>query len=226
MVDAVLTVNRSFERPDAELLAAFRDVPTGHLCDAQNRMGGLDYRIKPVTRVRSFVGTAITVHAGPRDNLAPYAALPLVQAGDALLITTDDHISCSVIGDIYTGMAKNCGAVGIVTDGLVRDVAGLDQVGIPVYAAGVSPNSPWKNGPGMVGLSVVVGGVSVHSGDIVVADAEGVVVIPLARAWAVRDALEAVQRKEAAMEQAVTSGQKWPEWLEQTLEQKGVNYLE
>lgn len=226
MVDAVLTVNRSFPRPDAELLGAFRQVPTGYLCDAQNRSGALDHQIKPVTRARHFVGSALTVHAGPRDNLAPFAALPLVQPGDVLLIATDDHTSCAVIGDIYAGMARNGGAVALVTDGLIRDVAGLDALDLPVYAAGVSPNSPWKNGPGTVGLSVVVGGVNVHSGDIVVGDAEGVVVIPLDRAWAVRDRLEAVQRREAEMTAAVEAGQTVPDWLEATLAEKGVNYLD
>lgn len=225
MLDPVLTINRHFSRPDAELLAAFEEIPSGALCDAQNRSGGLDHRIKPVTSAQRFVGSALTVHAGPRDNLAAYAALQLVQPGDVLVIATDDHSSCAVLGEHYLGMARNAGAVAVVTDGLVRDLEGLEQVGIPVHASGSSPNSPWKNGPGMVGLSVVLGGVNVHSGDIVVGYAEGVVVVPQERAWAVRDRLEAILQQEAALTAAVQQGKTWPDWLPTLLDERGVDYL-
>jgi hypothetical protein len=75
-------------------------------------------------------------------------------------------------------MLKNRGVLAFVTDGLVRDLPGLLAVGLPVYCAGLTPNSPVRNGPGTVGLPVVVGGVHVEAGDIVVADQDGVVIVP------------------------------------------------
>ena len=85
-----------------------------------------------------------------------------------------------MIGDLLLGMMKNRGVVAFVTDGFVRDIPGLRAVGLPCFAAGVTPNSPVRSGPGTVGLPTVVGGVAVGPGDIVVGDQDGVVVVPFA----------------------------------------------
>ncbi len=105
-----------------------------------------------------------------------------------------------MIGDLVAGMARNKGAVALVTDGLVRDLAGLRQVGLPVFAAGITPNSPTRQGPGTAGLPIVVGGVRVESGDVLVGDLDGVVVIPQARLAAVVDRLATIRQKEAALD--------------------------
>ena len=84
-------------------------------------------------------------------------------------------------GDLLIGVARNRGAAGFVTDGLVRDLDDLETIGLPIYAMGVTPNSPQRRGPGSVGLPIVCGGVSVASGDVVVGDRDGVVVVPRAR---------------------------------------------
>jgi len=124
------------------------------------------------------------------------------------------------------GMARNAGVAAVVTDGMVRDLEGIAGVGIPVYAAGLTPNSPWKNGPGEVGLAVAVGGETVASGDVLVLDAEGVVVVPLAEADAVIAELEEVKRKEAKMDAAVRAGDTAPDWLAEALETRGVRYVD
>jgi regulator of RNase E activity RraA len=123
-------------------------------------------------------------------------------------------------------MARNGGVAAVVTDGVVRDIPGIDAVGIPVFACGVSPNSPQKNGPGRIGLPIVIGGVAVDAGDIVVGDQDGVVVVPRARAAAVAAALEAVLVKEANMDEAVKAGRVVPAWLEEAKRLKGVTYTD
>jgi 4-hydroxy-4-methyl-2-oxoglutarate aldolase len=143
-----------------------------------------------------------------------------------IVIATGGHLGCSVVGDVFVGMAKNAGAVAVVTDGVVRDVPGIDQVGIPVFAAGVSPNSPWKNGPAAIGFSIVIGGVAVHPGDILVGDSDGVVVVPLEHAAAVLEELKAVQAKEARMDAEVKAGSSVPGWLAEAYRQKGVRYVD
>ncbi|TVQ35808.1 MAG: RraA family protein [Geminicoccaceae bacterium] len=208
-----ITVYRRFERTPSDWVLAFGAVPTGNVCDAQGRQGALDPSIRPITASCRFAGTAVTVASAPGDNLAPYAALEVAKAGDVLVIATNGYRGASIIGDVFVGMAKNRGIVGIVTDGMVRDRDGLDALGLPVFAAGLTPNSPWKNGPGSVGAPVVVGGRAIASGDVVVADFDGVVTVPLADAARVRETLLGVVSKEAEMEQAVARGVDRPGWL-------------
>jgi 4-hydroxy-4-methyl-2-oxoglutarate aldolase len=119
----------------------------------------------------------------------------------------------AVIGDLIVGMARNCGVAAIVTEGTVRDVAGILAIGLPVYCAGVSPNSPARNGPGTVGLPIVVGGVAVESGDILVGDRDGVVVVPRQMGAKVAAKLIEVRAAEAALEAKVKGGLRIPDFV-------------
>lgn len=224
--EAALTIKRNFQRASRELVQKFSSLPTGNVCDAQGRVGALDYRIKPVGEASRFCGTALTVDSGPRDNLAAWAALDAAKPGDIILIATGGHLQSSVVGDLYVGMAKNAGVAAIVTDGVVRDLTGINAVGIPVFARGICPNSPWKNGPGSVGMPIVIGGSAVEAGDIVVGDQDGVVIVAQHRAAAAGAALEAVLEKEKTMEAAVKAGLTVPDWLKGAYEAKGVVYLD
>jgi regulator of RNase E activity RraA len=211
----VLRVRRDFRRPSRAVLAAFANVPTGHLVDAMGGRGCLDYRIKPLAPSdQVMVGTAITCQAGPADNLALFGAIHAAKPGDIMVASTDAFMAAAVTGDLLLGMARNRGMVGFVTDGVVRDIVGVLAVGIPVYCAGVSANSPARNGPGTVGLPVILGDTRVDSGDIIVGDRDGVVVVPLAEAEAVLVALEQVRVAEANMEAKVKAGLQVPEYIE------------
>ncbi len=224
--ETALTIKRKFTRPAQKLVKKFMNLPTGNVCDAQGRIGALDYRIKPVSEMSQFCGTALTVDSGPRDNLAAWAALEIAKPGDIVLIATGGHLASSVVGDLYVGMAKNAGVAGIVTDGVVRDLPGINDIDIPVFARGLCPNSPWKNGPGRVGLPIVIGGVGVQAGDIVVGDQDGVVIVARQKAPAVADGLKAVLAKERKMEANVKAGLTVPGWLQETCDVKGVTYLD
>ncbi|MBJ3774218.1 RraA family protein [Acuticoccus mangrovi] len=210
---SVLKAARVIARASDEDVDAFADAPVGNIVDALGRSGAMVHTIKPVTGLDRFCGPALTVDAGPRDNLAPWAAMRLAKAGDVMVIATGGHDAHSVAGDILVTIAKNAGVAAIVTDGMVRDITGIDEAGIPVFSAGVSPNSPQKNGPGAVGLPIIAGGVAVAAGDIVCGDEDGVVVIPGARIAEAKAALAVVRRKEAAMEANAKGGATAPDWL-------------
>jgi 4-hydroxy-4-methyl-2-oxoglutarate aldolase len=222
--ETALTIKRNFKRTGQKLVRKFMNLPTGNVCDAQGRTGALDHRIKPVSKKSQLCGTALTVDAGPRDNLAPWAALEFAKPGDIIVITTGEHLDCSVVGDIYVGMANNAGVAGIVTDGVVRDLPGINEVGIPVFARGISPNSPWKNGPGRVGLPILIGRVAVKAGDIVVGDQDGIVIVARENAGDAARAIQAVLAKEKQMEAGVKAGLTVPAWLKAAYETKGVQY--
>ncbi len=224
--DAVLTVRRDFKRPERSLIEAFAGAQTGHVVDAQGRHGALAHAIRPVSQAASFVGSALTVVTRSRDNLACWAALKEARPGDVLVIATGATEEAAIVGDTMMGMARNSGIVACVTDGLARDVAGIDAVGLPVWAAGVTPNSPWKDGPGAIGGTVTLGGVVVAAGDLVIGDPDGVVIVPQANIAAVLAELAIVRKKEAAMEAAIAAGAKLPSWLDALLAEKGVRVVD
>jgi 4-hydroxy-4-methyl-2-oxoglutarate aldolase len=203
----LLTIHRGHRRPAKALVEAFRGAQTSHICDAMDGRGALDYRIKPLDAENAvFVGPALTAFAYPADTVGMFGALAEAASGDVLVVACEGFTGTAVIGDLAAGMMKNKGCAAFVTDGLARDRAGIIATGLPVFAAGISPNSPARNGPGAVGLPVNLGGLQVKSGDIIVGDADAVVVVPLERAEAVLGVLKDVRANEAKAEQRVRDG--------------------
>jgi 4-hydroxy-4-methyl-2-oxoglutarate aldolase len=221
----LLTIRRDFPRPSPDQVAAFTGAPTGWVVDANSRRGALHHSIRPLTSRMNFVGVALTVWSRACDNLAPYAAIEFARSGDVLVIATDGYETAGVAGDILLGMARNKGVVALVTDGMVRDLPGLDAVGIPVFARGLTPNSPQKDGPGEIGLTVSIGGVAVDSGDLVIGDQDGCVVVGRTRIAAVACGLDAVREKERKMDAAVRGGATQHDWLADVLARR-ARYVE
>jgi regulator of RNase E activity RraA len=210
----VLTLKRHFARPSAAQVAAFAGVPTGFVVDAQSGVGALDQGIKPLWSCR-FAGPAVTARCGPRDNLAAYVAMRIAEPGDVLVLRTGDHLEAAVIGDNFAAIAKNLGIAAIVTDGLVRDLDGLEQVGLPVFCRGLTPNSPFKHGPCEVGMPISLGGLPIDSGDLLVGDRDGVAVIPQAQIDLVAAALAEVRRKEQETQARIAAGATVPPWVDE-----------
>ena len=208
------------------ILAVFQGARTGFVVDARGRSGSLDQRIKPVTKNVKFSGRALTVRVRPWDNLAAHLALDFIEPGDVLMLSAGGFDQASVIGEKYVGMARNKGAVAIVVDGLARDVSNYDEIGIPVFALGVIANSSFKNGPGEIGVPVSIGGVAVSTGDIVVGDDDGVVVVPDYLIESTAAALEQVRIKEEAMFKAISGGGEKPAAMAAISVDATVRYVE
>jgi 4-hydroxy-4-methyl-2-oxoglutarate aldolase len=221
-----LTIRRNIERAPRPLVRAFAKAQTSFIADAQQGFNCLHYAIKPVTRKKTFAGTAVTAMNGPRDNLAAMAMLDVCRRGDVLVIATGEDESGAVVGDHWAAVAKQRGAVAVVTDGLVRDTTGIDKKGPVTFARGTSPNAGYRNGPGEVNSIVSVGGVTIAPGDILVGDRDGVVVVPRANAPAVKQALDAVIKAEARMEKLIDAGKKRDFWDPGQFGDRGVEYLD
>jgi regulator of RNase E activity RraA len=221
-----LLIRRDFPRPSAAEIRPFEKAPTGWVVDAQGRRGALAHWIRPLSRETRFLGPALTVRTRPVDNLAPYAALKFAKPGDVLIVAVDGSDTASVIGDILLGMARNAGVVAAVTDGVVRDIEGINQVGIPMFARALSPNSPFKDGPGEVGTPIVIGGVAVSPGDLLIGDVDGVAVVPRGLVAKVGAELAAIAEKEATMEAWVKDGARYPAWLDGVLGSERVRYID
>jgi 4-hydroxy-4-methyl-2-oxoglutarate aldolase len=202
----LLDIAKRGPRPDETLVGQLRDTPTSFIVDAMGGRGALDWRIKAIGAVRPFAGVALTCHCGPADNLALCAAVAQCEPGDVIVAATDGFSGTSVVGDLLLGLAKNRGAVAFVTDGLVRDQNDIEALALPCYAMGATPNSPARNGPGTVGLPIVCGGVAIASGDVIIGDRDGVVVVPQAKLAATLERLSEVRAAEAAMLAKVRGG--------------------
>ena len=214
----LLTIRRHFPRPTAEQVAAFQGVPTGHLVDAMGGRGCLPHEIRALFPDKiDMVGVAVTCHTGPADNLALFGAIDVAERGDILVAATDRFVSTAVTGDLLLGMARNKGVVGLVTDGLVRDIPGLQAVGLPIFCAGVTANSPARSGPGHIGTPIVIGDVVVNAGDILVGDSDGVVVVPRERADHLISMLVGIRAAEQALEAKVRGGLTVPDFIRDVL---------
>jgi 4-hydroxy-4-methyl-2-oxoglutarate aldolase len=221
-----LTIRAEFERPDKALLEKFTGIATGFVVDSMGGGGALDHRIKPLAPSATImVGVALTCNAGPADNLALFGALSIARPGDILVAATGGYTGTAVTGDLLLGMARNRGIVGFVTDGMVRDIAGILEVGLPVYCAGVTPNSPARNGPGTVGQPVDLGGQRIEAGDVLIGDRDGIVVVPRQRAPAVLEALAGVRAAEAALDTKVKGGLEIPDFVRAILASDRVRYI-
>jgi 4-hydroxy-4-methyl-2-oxoglutarate aldolase len=222
-----LKVRRSIERPSAAVMRAIEGAPTGFVTDAYNGKGCMDWSIKPLTPEMYVCGTAITAQCSGGDLLAVMAALDYAQPGDVIVISAGTDTSAAKLGDLWLYWAKRIGVVGIVCDGLVRDVKGLLAAGLPVFARGACPNGAYKTGPGEINLGVSCGGVAVQPGDIVVGDRDGVVAVPRTAAEQVVAQLELVRQKEADAEAKVKRGEKLMFWDEAALAARGaIRYVD
>ena len=172
--------------------------PTPNIGDAMERLGVLDSAIKSVWAGGRLAGPAFTVWTRAGDNAYIHRALAEAAPGDVIVVNGQGDESRALMGDLIGARARNAGIAGFIIDGAVRDAAGLEHVGMPVFARTTSPAGPYKNGPGALGCAVAIGGVAVLPGDIVVGDDDGAVVVPSARAEEILLAAEAVQRDEAA----------------------------
>jgi 4-hydroxy-4-methyl-2-oxoglutarate aldolase len=214
----LLTIRRRFPRPSAAQVAAFSGLQTGYVVDAMGGRAALDASIKPMGRAKAFCGSAVPCMAGAADNLAAFAAVDVAQAGDVIVCGVDGFRHTSVTGDLLLGMMKNRGVTAFVTDGYVRDLIGIRAVGLPCYAAGLTPNSPIRSGPGTVGLPTVVGGITLGPGDIVLGDEDGVVVVPFALIDATIAQITRVRAAEADLEAKVKSGLQVPDFIQKLID--------
>lgn len=170
------SVNTQIKRPDKTLVEAFRGITVPNIADNMNRMSCVDASIRPFNKT-PMLGVAFTVKAPDGDNLFLHHALDLAKPGDIIVVSGVGASGRSFCGEIMMNVARVRGLAGFVIDGFIRDCTGAAEIQFPVYARGVQPNGPYKNGPGEINVPVAVGGQVICPGDILVGDADGIVVI-------------------------------------------------
>jgi regulator of RNase E activity RraA len=171
-------VNANWRRPDSSLLAAFGEASPAQVADCMSRLGAMDAGMRPVWPNGRVIGAALTAWCHAGDNLMIHKALSLAVPGDILVVNTQGAGN-SGFGELLATSALKSGVRAVIIDGTVRDAEALQTMGLPVYARGLCPNGCNKDGPGEVGAIIACGGVAVRPGDVILADRDGVTVVPL-----------------------------------------------
>ncbi|MED4581180.1 RraA family protein [Brevibacillus choshinensis] len=156
----------------------FQTVPTTCISDTMQGLNNLDPAIKPLKEEYHIAGRAFPVKMPVGDNLSVLQAIRDAQPGDILVIDAKGDTYRAIAGDFVVGLAQTMGIKGIVVDGVIRDIVGIKKLDFPVFCKGTTVAASGKAGWGEVNVPISCGGVSIQPGDIMVADADGVVVVP------------------------------------------------
>jgi 4-hydroxy-4-methyl-2-oxoglutarate aldolase len=213
---------RDFERVSPALLRQAGEFQAAILADVNGRRGALHGRIAALRPTMKVVGTALTVDVRPGDNLMIHAAMALARPGDVLVIDGKADRTAALMGTIMMTACRKLGIAGVVIDGAVRDSLEIEAMGFPVFAVGTNPNGPTKAVAGRIGHPITCGGVTVRSGDLVVGDADGVVVIERERIEALLPLAHRKVEDETARIAAIGQGDTAAKWLAGALRAAGV----
>jgi RraA family protein len=221
-------IRRDIDRVPDDVVERFRAIDVALVSDLMNRLYTLNSGLHPIVPPSGgmLIGTACTVKVFPGDNLMVHASLDVARPGDVVMVDTAGSTINAVLGDMVTNKAKARGIRGFIVDGLVRDVAGMLEAGVPVWARGVTPRGPLHRGPGELNFPISCGGVSVSPGDLVMANADGVVVVPRENAKELLQRAETKKLKERDYVAAVKRGEFSNKWVHDMLEGQGCDFAD
>lgn len=219
-------IRLDFPRPPLALMQALAHFPTPDISDLLNRLYALDPAIHCLTGEQRLWGPACTVKVFPGDNLMVHKALDVARPGDVVVVDAGGSTMNAVLGDLICTKARHRGLAGFIVDGLIRDLPAIIPLNFPVFARGTTPIGPLHRGPGEINYPICCGGVVVHPGDIILADAAGVVVVPQEVAAELLRRLQAHQAANQAYLEAVRRGEFSNQWVDRILSEAGCLLLE
>jgi len=215
------SINLDYTRPDKALVELFRDIPVANIDDCMNRTAAVDGAIRPLNRT-PLLGTAFTMQVPEGDNLMFHKAMDLAQPGDVIVIDAGGDTNRAIFGGLMISYCKVRDLAGVIVDGAVRDYRELADMDFPVYAKGVTPNGPYKNGPGTIGETISFGGKVVRPGDIIAGDEDGIIIIKPEEAEELHKAAQAVVAKEAAILDNILNHHSYVRpWVDEQLSKTG-----
>jgi RraA family protein len=216
------SIRRSIERVPAALVAAARKFQASILADVAGRRGTLGGGIQALSKAMKVSGPAFTVEVRPGDNLMIHAALQLAQPGDVIVVDGKGDLTCALTGALMAAHAQKAGLAGFVMYGAVRDTDECARGSFPIFAAGANPNGPIKASGGRINWPISVAGTVVNPGDLVVGDADGVVVLPRELAAGIVAGAQAKVDAEDKRMKAIGRGELAQDWVEEGLRSVGV----
>jgi 4-hydroxy-4-methyl-2-oxoglutarate aldolase len=223
MTPDLTDIRRDFERVAPDVVRRAAQFQAAILADVAGRRGTLNGRIAPVAAAMKCAGPAFTIEVRPGDNLMIHAAMTMAKPGDVLVIDGKGDRTCALMGAIMINACKQLKLGGVVIDAAIRDSLELRELGFPVFAVGANPNGPTKFVPGRINWPISCGGIAVAPGDLVVGDADGVVVVEREKAASLLDAAQKKLDDETARIADIQRGKDLkPRWLEGSLRAAGL----
>ena len=216
-------IRRDFTRVGADVVRRAANFQAAILADVAGRRGTLNGRIAPVAPGMKCAGPAFTIEVRPGDNLMIHTAMTMAKPGDILVVDGKGDRTCALMGAIMINACKQLKLGGVVIDAAIRDSLELRELGFPVFAVGANPNGPTKFVPGRINWPVSCGGIAIAPGDLVVGDADGVVVVEREKAASLLDAAQKKVDDETTRIAAIRQGRDLrPQWLEGSLRAAGL----
>jgi 4-hydroxy-4-methyl-2-oxoglutarate aldolase len=215
-------IRRSIDRVPSAIVAAARKFQASILADVAGRRGTLGGGIQALSKSMKLAGPAFTVEVRPGDNLMIHAALQLAQPGDVIVVDGKGDLTCALTGALMAAHAQKAGIAGFIMYGAVRDTDECARGSFPVFAAGANPNGPIKASGGRINWPISVAGTVVNPGDLVVGDADGVVVLPRELAAGIVAGAQAKVDAEDKRMKAIGRGELAQGWVEEGLRSVGV----
>ncbi|MCH3950773.1 MAG: RraA family protein [Acidaminococcus sp.] len=215
--------------PDKAIMEQFKEIPASNVADVMGRSCAMNPRIHLMSspKAQMAVGAALTVKARGGDNLALHAALNMAQEGDFIVVSNEHDTTRALMGEVMMAyLYKVKKIAGIVLDGPMRDIDEIGHWDFPVYATGTTPGGPYKEGPGEVNVPVSCGEVSVNPGDIILADPDGVIVIPRKDAAQILKDAQAFKAKDGGKLEATLNGTINRSWVDKLIKEKEFEIID
>lgn len=212
---------KKITRLDPSLINQFSQFLTADISDLMNRLYTMCWQIKNQVNDTCILGGAITVKVFPGDNLMVHKALDIAQPGDIIVVDASSTPMNAVLGDLVSQKAHHRGIAGFIVDGLIRDLEGIQAIGIPIFSRGTTPIGPLHRGPGEINYPVSCGGIVVNPGDIIMGDKDGVIVIPKESA---PEILERAYQQQDGLADYIANVKKGifsNDWVDKQLEESG-----
>ncbi|HXH24772.1 MAG TPA: 4-carboxy-4-hydroxy-2-oxoadipate aldolase/oxaloacetate decarboxylase [Vicinamibacterales bacterium] len=222
------TIVRNIKRADSDVVRTLGELGVATVHEAQGRTGLMRPYMRPIYPSARAAGSAVTILCQAGDNLMIHAAIELCRPGDILVVSTTSESTDGMFGELLAVSARAHGVVGLVIDAGVRDVADLTSMDFPVWSKAVSAQGTVKATAGSINISVVCAGAIVNPGDVVVGDADGVVIVPRDAAASVVALAQARVEKEQKTRERLRAGELGLDFygLRAKLAELGVTYVD